>query len=273
MPHQAPPVVVDPKGGPSPCWCFGESAEWEGPPDANNFSDLSAPPVDMPYGPADEYSPDDESREPVTYLHLRHSSTHGRNVGHGWPLVGTSWLNRPYFAGGSLGPMWMTRRVEDSVARDIDLFGNVFFGWDWDHYWGSELEIGWSTPELINSNQPYAVRSDRMSFWSYSHQYYFWGDSLLRPYVRAGIGTTEVSFPQDNGSVRHEILLTFPLGLGVKYPLRRWLAARMELTDYVALGEHGVGNQDNVAITFSLEWRFGVQPRSYWPWYPSRHIW
>jgi hypothetical protein len=260
-------------GGPPACWCLGPLDEREGPPVTNGFTDLSAQPAEVPYGPADAYPPDDEVREPVTYLHLRHSSTHGRNVGHGSPLVGTSWLNRPYFAGASLGPMWMTNRVDDSVGRDIDLFGDVFLGWDWDHYWGSELQIAWSTPEQINSECPYALRSDRMSFWSYSHLYYPWGDSLLRPYWRAGIGTTEVSFARDDGTGRHEILLTFPLGIGVKYPLRRWLATRMEVTDYLALGEHGVGHQGNVTLTFSLEWRFGVHPPSYWPWNPSAHYW
>ena len=36
----------------------------------------------------------------ITCLGLRHSTTHGRNVGVGWPMVGTSWLNRPYYVGG-----------------------------------------------------------------------------------------------------------------------------------------------------------------------------
>ena len=281
-PHQdSPRVAAVPQGGPPACWCFEDSGE---PVDLNAPAAMDAPtemlaqpagmfaqPVEMPYGPVDVYGPVEEIPDPVTYLHLRHSSTHGRNVGRGWPLVGTSWLNRPYFAGFALGPMWMTRRPDDTVGRDIDLFGDIFVGWDWDHYWGSELEIAWSTPELINSQNPYVQRSDRMSFWTFSHLYYPWGDSLVRPYFRAGIGTTEISFPWDNGEVCHEHLLTFPLGIGLKYPLRRWLVARMELADYIALGEHGVAGQANVMLTFGLEWRFGVHPRAYWPWNPSRH--
>ena len=98
----------------------------------------------------------------LTRLGFRHSYTHGRNVGWGGPLVGTSWLNRPYYFGATLGPMWMTRRVEDSVGRDVDVIGSVFFGWDWDYYWGSEFQYAYATPELINSTEPDAPRGDRM---------------------------------------------------------------------------------------------------------------
>jgi hypothetical protein len=59
----------------------------------------------------------------------------------------------------------------------------------------------------------------------------------------------------------------------VKYPLQRWLAARTEFTDLISWGGHGVGSQHNLTLSFGLECRFGVRPKSYWPWNPSRHIW
>ena len=52
-----------------------------------------------------------------------------------------------------------------------------------------------------------------------------------------------------------------------------WLAARTEFTDQLAIGNTGVATQHDLTLTFGLEWRFGVHPRSYWPWNPSRHIW
>jgi hypothetical protein len=55
--------------------------------------------------------------------------------------------------------------------------------------------------------------------------------------------------------------------------VRRWLAARAELTDHLAIGHNGLPTQNNLSLTFGLEWRFGIHPRSYWPWYPSRHMW
>ena len=68
-------------------------------------------------------------------------------------------------------------------------------------------------------------------------------------------------------------LVLFPIGMGIKYPVRRWLAARAELTDHWACGNDGIATQHNISLTLGLEWRFGAHPRSYWPWHPSRHIW
>ena len=106
-----------------------------------------------------------------------------------------------------------------------------------------------------------------------SLMYYPWGDSLFRPYWRLGIGATDIDYPTDQGHRRDETLWTFPIGVGLKYPIRRFLAARAELTDQLALGNDGVATQHDLTLTFGLEWRFGAHPRSYWPWNPSRHIW
>jgi hypothetical protein len=203
---------------------------------------------------------------------LRHSSTHGRNVGRGQPFTGTSWLNRPYYVGGQIGPMWFTQSIDDNVSTDIDTFGGVFAGWDTDHYWGNEFHLDWSTPELRNGQAPNADRTDSSFTWSYSCLYYPWGDAKVRPYWRLGVGNSHFDWPRDDGSRHDEWMLTFPLGAGIKYPIRRWLAARADVTDYISLNE-GFPTQHNVAITIGLEWRFGTHPPSYWPWNPSRHIW
>lgn len=222
----------------------------------------------------DEPAPPPPGYRPIiSWLNLRHSYTHGRHVGLGGPLVGSSWLNRPYYFGADLGNLWMTRAVENSVSRDVDAFGGIFLGADWDHYWGNELAFHWATPELVNRRVPSAPRTDSLFVWSYSLMYYPWGDSRIRPYWRWGIGDTRVDFPLDDGSRHDEWLLTFPIGVGVKYPVRRWLAARAELTDQLAAGGNGVPTQNNLTLTLGLEWRFGARPRSYWPWHPSRHIW
>lgn len=247
------------------------SGEWYGPT-ANadlptSISDeLSTPLAEEPFPPP-------SYRPCMSWLGLRHSYTHGRSVGLGDTLVGTSWLNRPYYAGFDLGALWMTQSIEDSVSRDVDTFGGVFIGSDWDHYWGNELAFQWATPELINSAAPTANRTDSLFLWSYSLMYYPWGDSAVRPYWRWGIGGTHVDFPLDDGSRHDEWLLTFPIGIGVKYPVRRWLAVRADFTDQLSFGDSDVRTQNNLTLTFGLEWRFGVRPRSYWPWYPSRHIW
>jgi hypothetical protein len=209
----------------------------------------------------------------MQWLGLRHSTTHGRNVGLGAPLVGTSWLNRPYYAGAELGALWIMRSQDDHVGRDTDVFGGFLFGWDWDHYWGSELRFDWATPELINSEQPSADRGDSLFAWSANLMYYPWGDSKFRPYWRWGLGSTHFDFPTDDGARRDEWLFAMPIGVGMKYPIRRWLALRTEFTDQFSIGSDGLPTQHNLTLTFGFECHYGVHPQSYWPWNPSRHIW
>jgi hypothetical protein len=247
------------------------------PATAFDGDQFAGPPADFPSGPIvvpGEPTASDAYISKLNWLGLRHSSIYGRHAGLGVPLVGTSWLNRPYYVGGELGPLWITRSIYDDVTPDTDLFGGFYAGCDWDYYWGNELRFDWATPELINEEERDARRTDSLFTWSYSLLYYPWGDSTWRPYWRCGIGDTHVDFPLDGGSRHDEWLLSFPLGIGVKYPLRRWLAARAEFTDYLSVDPDGdLATLNNLTLTFGLEWRFGAHPRSYWPWNPSRHIW
>jgi hypothetical protein len=218
-------------------------------------------------GPRTEYVP------VLKWLGLRHSYTHGRHVGRGGPLTDTSWLNRPYYAGAELGGLWLTRPIHDDVSRDADAFGGIFLGWDRDPYWGAELRFDWATPELIHREARDADRTDSLFEWSYSLMYYPWGDATWRPYWRAGIGDTRYDFPLADGTRHDQWQLTFPVGVGVKYPVRRWLAARAEIADHLGVGHYRLNAEHNLTLTLGLEWRFGAHPRSYWPWNPSRHIW
>jgi hypothetical protein len=235
-----------------------------------------APRSEFEFGSPDgseEFAESDTYFSNLRWLGLRHSSYSGRNAGVGIPLTGTSWLNRPYYLGGNIGTAWLTRPINSDLTNDVDMFGGVFAGCDWDYYWGTEFSINRATPEIINKNARDADRGDRLMEESLSLMYYPWGDSLFRPYWRVGIGATEIDYPTDDGYRRDETLWTFPIGIGLKYPFRRYLAARAEFTDQLALGNEGVAAQHDLTLTFGLEWRFGVHPRSYWPWNPSRHIW
>ncbi len=228
--------------------------------------------------PGSYYNPDEPPppwtyRPCMTWFGFRHSYTHGRNVGWGLPLVGSSWLNRPYYFGGTLGPMWLTNRVNDSVPRDADVIGSLFFGCDWDYYWGSEFQYAYATPELHNTAANNGRVTNRLVSWNYSFMYYPWGDAQLRPYWRLGIGDTLFDFPTDEGRRRDERLFTTPFGVGLKYPVRRWLAARVEFTDLFSWGAHDVATQHNLTLNFGLEFRFGSKNKGYWPWNPSRQIW
>jgi hypothetical protein len=255
----------------------GDSHIQEGPPSAY-FGEPVRPHPEDEYGQPWDWSPN--SIWPPTYcwevldwLGLRRSETFGRHVGLGAPFVGTSWLNRPYYAGAELGTLWIMRSQDDHVSRDTDIIGGVFVGCDWDHYWGSELRFQWATPELINSAAPDADRTDSLFAWSGSLMYYPWGDAKFRPYWRLGLGGTRFDFPTETGDRRDAWLVTMPFGVGLKYPLRPWLAARVEFADNFSIGGDGLPTQHNLMLNFALECRFGAHPRSYWPWNPSRHIW
>lgn len=254
FPVDAPPE----SGGPSHVQPFPETLE-----DYAAEADVEDPPP----GVADSHF------SKLKWLGLRHSSKDGRNAGIGVALVGTSWLNRPYYIGADLGTVWITDRVNKDITRDIDMFGGIYGGCDWDYYWGTELAVQRATPELINEQARDADRGDRMMLWSASLMYYPWGDSMFRPYWRCGLGGTEIDYPTDHGARRDEALWTFPIGVGIKYPVRRWLAARAEVADQIGIGNQGVATQHDLTLTLGLEWRFGAHPRSYWPWNPSRHIW
>lgn len=240
--------------------------------------------ADSPPESLDEYAPGysnarppnddhDGSVSPWNWLGLRYYSKDGRNAGMGVPLVGTSWLNRPYYAGIELGPVWITDPPQADISHDVDLLGGLYIGDDWDYYWGTELAVERATPELTNSKKPHAERGDRMMIWTANMLYYPWGDSLYRPYWRCGVGAMEIDYVKDDGNRHDEALWAFPVGVGIKYPFRRWLAVRAEVGDTIGVGNSGVAAQHDWSLSFALEWRFGAHPKSYWPWNPSRHIW
>jgi hypothetical protein len=232
------------------------------------------------YQPGSFYNPEEMPPPPKTYcscmtrLGLRHSYTHGRSVGWGRPKVGSSWLNRPYYIGFSVGPMWLTNRPINAVPRDQDVMGMVFFGWDWDYYWGSEFQYGYATPELRNTAAPPGSPiGHRLATWNYSFMYYPWGDATLRPYWRFGVGDTHFDYGTNDGLRRDEWLFTSPFGVGMKYEIRRWLAGRIELQDQFSWGAHGTATQHNLVVQLGLEMRFGAKRKAYWPWNPDRHVW
>jgi hypothetical protein len=243
------------------------------PPDSHPFAQPPNENDPSPPEGAAEMPESDSYFSKLKWLGLRHSSIDGRNAGMGVPLTGTSWLNRPYYLGGDIGTVWLTRPINNDLTTDIDTFGGVFAGCDWDYYWGTELAVNRATPEIINETARHAKRGDTLMEETVSLMYYPWGDSLFRPYWRLGIGATEIDYPIDAHHRRDETLWTFPIGIGLKYPIRRYLAARAEFTDQLAVGNDGVATQHDLTLTFGLEWRFGAHPRSYWPWNPSRHIW
>ncbi|MEN1678743.1 MAG: outer membrane beta-barrel protein [Planctomycetota bacterium] len=203
----------------------------------------------------------------------RSASTHGRAIGAGEPLRGTSWLNRPIEATAEVGALIMTGPPANDIRAANDLFGAVQLGWDWDHYWGSQLRLGWSTPEMDNPNVQEADLSDNFLLTDASVVYYPWGDSRTRPYLRAGFGLVDLEFTNSNGERQQENLFTVPLAIGMKRLVKRNLAFRAEFANNVAFGANEADGANYITLSVGLEGRFGGKPDGYWAWSPRGGAW
>lgn len=207
------------------------------------------------------------------WLGTRHSATHGRAIGPGGPLRGTSWLNRPVEVATDFGALIMTGEPSDGVNASNDFFAALSLGYDWDHYWGGRLRVGWSTPTL--DNRSIATDQANDNFWlvDASVAYYPWGDSRTRPYLRVGMGLTELEFTNSFSQRQHEVQYTLPLAIGIKHQLKRTVVWRAELANNIAFGSNGSNTTDFITLTFGFEGRFGGRPSGYWAWRPRGRGW
>ncbi|MBN1854799.1 MAG: hypothetical protein JW829_18850 [Pirellulales bacterium] len=204
---------------------------------------------------------------------FRSSETHGRGMGRGEPLEGTSWLNRPYHLGWFAGSMWGDNMHKHQVDQHNTFFGGYQLGWDFDHYWGTQIRLGMASPELQNLTQTQYHRSGRITLLDADLLYYPWGDSRIRPYVLCGIGSGRFDFRDELGSRQIDTAVILPFGIGIKHHYRRWLSLRLEVLDNLAFASTDIPTMHNLSLAAGVEIHFGGHPRSYWPWNPSRHIW
>lgn len=244
--------------------CDPEAAQFD------EWESLTGPEQSMAYW-------DDPILKPMDWLRhfgFRHSSTHGRHIGRGLPMEGTSWLNRPYHVDWFSGPLLGDDLIDNRVAQDNELFGGFRVGWDFDYYWGVEARFGWANPN-VQYEQAQAVADNGSYFVSdVDFVYYPWGDSKVRPYMLLGAGLARIDFVDNNSVNFNTTLFTMPFGVGVQF--RQWnsLLWRLELLDNLSYGADGVDTMHNISLTAGMEFRFGSRPRSsYWPWRASRSIW
>jgi len=149
-----------------------------------------------------------------------------------------------------------------------DFFGGYRFGWDFDHYWGTEMRFGFARLDL--RDKP-GVTSD--FFWDLHLLRYPWGDSRWRPFASVGIGTTNFRFTDSTGTHFNEYVVHFSISFGMKYYHRKWLVFRVDVLDNIAIGGGGLNTMRNVSLTGGAEIRFGDWRRGYYPWNPSTMYW
>ncbi|HUT90926.1 MAG TPA: outer membrane beta-barrel protein [Thermoguttaceae bacterium] len=185
--------------------------------------------------------------------------------------------------------------VDDWVGGKRGFFGGYRLGWDYDHYWGYEMRLGFGNIGLCDSHRakqaqqaaddaqeldlddPFRRRFDRRrdlttTVWDVSLLYYPWGDATWRPYLMAGLGVSSIEFI-DRLSTRYgDTVFGMPLAVGVKYRCNEWLALRLELADNIGFGGSFNGVH-HMSLTGGAELRFGGSRVAYWPWNPGRHYW
>jgi hypothetical protein len=189
----------------------------------------------------------------------------GRYTGRGEPLKVGSWPNRPLSAGAFIGNLWGQELVPGQFDQGAGLFGGFRTGWDFDYYWGGEFRIGFAqtavTDELNGDEW-----NDHIWLADFNLLYYPWGDSRWRPYFTWGMGGAGFNFHQNDGLGFNDVVFSMPWGVGVKYRLRDWLVARFDLMDNVAFAGAGLETMHNYSLSGGLEYRFGGNTPSYWPW-------
>ena len=203
---------------------------------------------------------------------LRHSSTDGRSIGYGGPLQTTSWLNRPFHVGWFLGTMWGNDVLSGQVGQKNTLFGGYTIGLDFDHYWGTQLRLAWASPELTNLTQPTYNRHGRLALFDADILYYPWGDSRIRPFVLLGIGASRFDIRDEFGTRQVDTQLTLPIGIGLKHHFRRWMTWHVGLTNNLLVSNGDFNTMHNVSFTIGVDIHWGIHPKSYYPWNPSRHM-
>ncbi|MEX2173877.1 MAG: porin family protein [Pirellulaceae bacterium] len=192
-----------------------------------------------------------------------------RHVGMGRPLVGTSWLNRPWYFGAFLGGLLADDLIAGHVESNNSHFIGGRLGWDFDHYWGLEGRYAFSRPQLTDALGDNLSSPSRDYFVDVSLAYYPWGDSQWRPFASVGMGFQTFRFRDDQDRSVHQSLLSVPLGVGLKFYHSPLLSLRLDAYDNIAFGDGKLRTMQNFSLAAGVEFRFGGRPTSYFPWHGS----
>ncbi|MDA1054750.1 MAG: hypothetical protein O3C40_30350 [Planctomycetota bacterium] len=208
-------------------------------------------------------------------LHWLHTEPNDpvRSTGIGKPLKGTSWRNRPFHIGWMFGGMDGDRLIADAIDQHQGLIGGYRLGWDFDHYWGTELRYAFAKPELVDLQAMTSLPTGTDKFWDLNLLYYPWGDAQWRPFASVGLGVASFRSERANQLLVDDNLWTIPLGVGVKHYYRPWLALRTTLTDNLSIGSQGLETMHNLSFSVGVEVHFGGPRQTYFPYHGGGMIW
>ena len=190
-----------------------------------------------------------------------HDQQTGRSVGMGDPLVGTSWRNRPFHVGWMFGGLFGDDLIAGRIAQHEDIVGGYRAGWDFDHYWGVEGRFVFANLDFTDQANLDVARTARNHYWDADVLFYPWGDSRWRPYASVGAGWATFEFRDGLNQQIEKTLFAIPIGGGLKYFWKNWLAVRFSVTDNWAIGRDPLDSMHNVSVTGDVEVHFGGRRR------------
>ncbi|MFI4876225.1 MAG: outer membrane beta-barrel protein [Blastopirellula sp. JB062] len=188
-----------------------------------------------------------------------------RHQGVGKPLYGTSWRNRPLHFDYLFGVLETNDLDRNDIALRSTMIQGFRLGYDFDHYWGSEIRFAFGDSKVNYRENPLVEGTAQIVMFDTSLQYYPWGDSTWRPYASLGLGATYYGYDDVHGGNRDQTNFSLPIGIGIKHFFRPWLAFRCELMDNIAFGSGDVATTHNFSFTTGIEYRFGGSRWSYTP--------
>jgi hypothetical protein len=189
----------------------------------------------------------------------------GPHIGVGQPLVGASWLYRPFSIGTFFGPV-TGNELAGTVEVDAALLMGFRFGWDVEAFWGLEARLAFADPKLNDASTGRDYDEGDFVLWDINVLCYPWGESRLRPYASIGLGMAKFSFTDIDTQPYRDDVVSLPLAIGLKYRCTPWLAVRFDLTDTISIAGDTTGTLNSFSFTFGGEYRFGGPRTFYWPW-------
>jgi hypothetical protein len=191
-----------------------------------------------------------------------------RGTGLGQPLQGTSWLNRPLYVGGFLGNSLGTTLVSGAVELEPEVMWGLWAGYDFSHYWGSEIRLALNYAELTVLPEGTSGGNSRGTLADISLLYYPWGDARWRPYGAVGMGVGGFRYQTQVDPSGHHTGFAIPVGLGLKYLWGKRWALRFDAKDNIVFGGDRVGTTHTWSLVGGVEFHWGsTSAAQYYPWW------
>jgi len=216
------------------------------------------------------------------------STPPGPDKGVGMPLVGKSWLDHPWYAGGFVGSTSGSTLVSKMINQKSGGIGGLTLGYNFNDYWGLESRLNFAAIDIYDTEYARQVfnemaqggavllqttRTNNLTFLDVAAHYYPLGNAKWRPYFKYGLGFGQQKFVNTFGNNLSKGVVTMPLGLGVRYWWNERIAFQLDLVDNVIFSSGIAKTQNNIAFTLGLTYAFGsgnrTRPVHYWPATPS----